>query len=137
MDEILNTVLKPGPVVLALAIYILTTGIKKFVEMLVPNLKKVAGELSWAPMFISQAGMWWDVASIHLLPVALGFFTGCFLKSPFLFPGVTDWGGRALFGGAVGWFSGTIYKGIYKAATSKLGLPASSIAPAPDAAAPR
>lgn len=134
MDEIINTVLKPGPIVLAVAIYILTTGIKKFVEMLLPNLKKVAGELSWSPMFVSQAGMWWDVVSIHLLPVMLGFVAGC-IKSPFLFPGVTDWGGRVLFGAAVGWFSGTIYKGIYKAATSKLGLPDTSIAP--DAAAPR
>ncbi len=137
MDEIINSVLKPGPIVLAVAIYILTVGIKKFVELLAPNLKKVAGELSWAPMFLSQAGMWWDVVSIHLLPVMLGFFTGCFLKSPFLFPSITDWGGRALFGGAVGWFSGTIYKGLYKLATSKLGLPASSVAPSADPAAPQ
>lgn len=121
MDEIIKTVITPGVLVLGVTVYILTSGIKRFIEMVVPNLKKIGGELGWGPMFQSQVAMWWNTGVIHVLPVALGLIAGL-IKSDFLFHGINDWGGRVLFGGGVGWFSGTIFKGVDKAVTSKLGV---------------
>jgi hypothetical protein len=121
MNEIINTVITPGVVVLGCCIYLFGWGIKSLVEKMAPSLKKIGGELSWGPMFLSKVAVWWDVFSLHVLQVLLGVLVGAFLKSDFVFHGINDWGGRVLFGGAIGWFSGTIFKGVNKVLTMNLG----------------
>jgi hypothetical protein len=135
MNEIINTVITPGTLVLGVCIYLLGWALKSGIEKLAPQLKKVGGELSWGPMFMSQIAVWWNMFALHVLQVLLGVLAGALLKSDFLFHGVNDWGGRVLFGGGVGWFSGTIYKGVDKVLTMNLGVDPTKVTMDPDALA--
>ena len=44
------------------------------------------------------------------------------LKSDFFFDGIGDKGGKVMFGGAVGWFSGFLYKLLRKILKQKAGI---------------
>lgn len=119
---------RPGVLTIAVSVYVLVLGIRKFVEMVWPTLRKTAGEMAPAPMYASKAGMWWNEVVLHVLPVVIGGLFGL-IHSSFLQGPLDKWGDAVMFDCGIGWFSGTLYKGVMKALSSKLGInldPASS-----------
>jgi len=139
MDQLVNQLLTPGTLLLSVAIFIATFFTRRFVELLRPNWKKQAHELSAKPTYLGQGGLWWNDFVLPLIPVVYGFGTAPtnveFLYGPLTKEKLFI---RLMWGGGIGWFSAVLYKGVSKALKAKTGIdidPASaSIPPQPPAA---
>lgn len=119
--DILGLLTRPGTYVLALGIFIVTFFIRRFIESIWPRLKKQHDENSPKITYLSNTARWWNDVILPVTPVALGAISAIW-QSTFFFDGIGDKGGRYAFGGAVGWFAATLYKGLRRAVKQKLGL---------------
>jgi len=113
-------IFRPGTLVLAVAIYAITHIFRRVVETARPDFKKKASEMDNAAMYGSKTAMWWNEVVLYALPVLAGAGFA-FWPSIFLF-GDLPTKDRALLACGVGWFSGTVYKGVKKALMAKAGI---------------
>jgi len=134
MEELLQAILKPGLLALAVAIYAVTHVARRVVETASPGLKKKASEMDKAAMYGSRLALWWNEVVLYAMPVIVGAGSG-FYKSAFIF-GALDQKDRILVGCGVGWFSGTLYKIARKLLASKAGIPESKNSEPPPAGLP-
>ena len=135
MDQILNQVMRPGTLVLAVAIFIATFFTRRVVELLRPNWKRKASEMEAKAMYGGMAAMWWNEIGLPAVPVVYGILTGLshseFLHGPLSTEKVLA---RLMWGGGIGWFSSILYKSVRKAILSKTGIdiqPTSGTIPPP------
>lgn len=131
MDGILEHLMRPGTLVVAVAVVILTFFTKKVSETAWPSLKKRATEMEAAPMYMTMFAMWWNEVILYAIPVVFGAAFGL-VRSEFLHGTIVDLGGRLAFCAGTGWFSGLLYKGVRKAIMQKTGIdihPNGSITP--------
>jgi hypothetical protein len=129
--DIIGLLTRPGTYILATGIYILVFFIRKIVEVKWPSLKKQADANDPKITYLTTMSRWWNEVILGLLPVMFGGLSGL-IKSDFLFSSIGDRGGKILFGLGVGWFSGFLYKLLWKLIKQKSGLditPGTSISP--------
>jgi hypothetical protein len=121
MDDFMNYMVRPGVLVIAVFIYLVVWTIRKSLESIWPSLRKQAGELAAAPMYTSRTAVIWNELGLHILPVLIGGLVGL-IHSEFLHGPLQLWGDRVMFDCGIGWFSGTLYKGVSKMLSAKLGI---------------
>lgn len=122
MDEFYNTLTRPGVLILALCVFILTFFIRRLVEIMFPRLKKRT-EADKAP-YVTAAAMWWNEVILFLIPVVLGAGIAVLCrKISYVMPvePITV-GGSILWGIVIGWFSGFFYKVCRNLLKAKTGV---------------
>jgi hypothetical protein len=123
MDQLTSQLFTFGTLLLAVSVFIATFFTRRFVELVRPNWKKQAHELSAKPTYLGQGGLWWNDFVLPLVPVIYGFMTAPtnveFLYGPLTKEKLFI---RLMWGGGVGWFSGVLYKGVSKAVKAKTGI---------------
>lgn len=120
MDDFINYFMRPGVLIIALIVYVIVLMLRTVVEAIFPVLKKAAGSMSAAPMYTTKRAMWWNEVGLHILPPIIGGIFG-FIHSSFLQGPLFSWD-AVMFDCGVGWFSGTLYKGVMQSLSAKLGV---------------
>ena len=109
-------------VVLVTGIVVLVKTLRQLLEMLVPRLKKQATELEPKAMYLGKLGLWWHEFILPRMPVLVGALLVLVDRKFFGGENFTTFGSVMVYGGCVGWFSGTIYNGIRKAVAKTVGV---------------
>lgn len=121
MEEITTQILRPGTFAVAVAVVVLTFFIRRIVETAHPIWKKGVNENAPGATYLTRMAMWWNTVILYAIPVLLGASTA-FMNSEFLHGGISDFGGRLLFQGGVGWFASFLYKVLRKVILNKTGV---------------
>ena len=117
----LDTVITPQGLIFtalfAVAISIVTTGFRRFVELLWPALS------SKTPITVAQR--FWEGLILPFLPAVLGALGAGFLAGyPFPALVLVSVSARVIYGLAVGWFSASIYEAVQFFVKKKWNIPA-------------
>ncbi len=123
MDGVVSQFLSKGTAIIAIVVVIAGFFIKRIVEMVWPNLRPVANEMSSKPMYKNKASLWWNQIGLYALPVLIGMLFGFLVKEEFLFGSdIKTTSGRVFYAGCVGWFADFLYEVVQKALLKSTGV---------------
>jgi hypothetical protein len=135
MDNLLKDFSLLGISALAVVIVVLSTLVRRVVELALPELKKDErkGSTTKVTIYSGSLATWYNEFLLYLLPYLVASVVAT-VKVPFIYGDINTYSGRLFFALLVATFSATIYKGVKKALPGLFGVTAEDddkVLPAP------